>query len=95
MMRSAVVVRMKSAHSPEEFPHDSLKFWYIFSSLATLVGLGLPLVGTILGWIGVVQIRGSRGTMRGTGLGLFAGLFYPLVLLMVLLIALIALIFTA
>jgi tRNA A-37 threonylcarbamoyl transferase component Bud32 len=35
------------------------------------------LVGTILGWVGLVQIRGSQGSRLGLPLGLFAAVTYP------------------
>ena len=70
---------------------SSLLLWGTISTVATILGLGVGVVGTILGWIGFVQIRGSNGGLRGIGLALFAGLFYPIALLLVLVVALIGL----
>jgi hypothetical protein len=80
---------------PHVYVEDSFVLWVVISRLATVTLLGVGLIGTILGWIGFVQIRGSKGTLRGTGLALFAGLFYPAVLVIVLVVALIALIVSA
>jgi hypothetical protein len=50
--------------------------------------LGLP--GTILGWVGFVHVRRSKGMLRGKGLALFAGLFYPILLLALTVIGLVS-----
>ena len=47
-----------------------------------LLLVGIPagiaaLVGTILGWVGLVQIRGSQGAKIGIPLALFAAVAYP------------------
>ena len=68
---------------------NDFMFWVALSKLATLLGMGVGLIGTVLGWIGLVQIRESKGELRGSGWALFAGLFYPTVFIMVLLILLI------
>src|SRR6185295_14969813 len=51
--------------------------------MVTLLPLGLtaPFGTTILGWIGVAQIRRSAGKLYGLGLAVFDGLFFPLLAL--------------
>ena len=50
--------------------------WLALSSVA-LPGLG----GTLLGWLGLNEIRESRGRVRGLPLAMFATLFWPLTIL--------------
>lgn len=52
------------------------ELWLSLGSVA-LPGLG----GTIVGWLGLNEIRDSRGTVRGLPLALFATLAWPLLLL--------------
>ena len=64
------------------------------SLLAVLVSLVFllpaftaPLGATLLGWIGVTQIRHSAGKLYGLGLAVFDGLFFPLLALDALIVA--------
>ena len=41
----------------------------------------VALLGTILGWIALSQIRSSNGALRGRGLALFDALFYPILMI--------------
>ncbi len=52
------------------------ELWMALGSVA-LPGLG----GTLLGWLGLNEIRESRGRVRGLPLAMFATLFWPLTLL--------------
>ena len=49
-----------------------------------LMGAGLfGVAGTILGWMGLSNIRDRRGTLRGLPLAVFAALAWPLVVLLI------------
>jgi tRNA A-37 threonylcarbamoyl transferase component Bud32 len=52
------------------------ELWLTLGSVA-LPGLG----GTLLGWLGLNEIRESRGRVRGLPLAMFATLFWPLTIL--------------
>jgi hypothetical protein len=69
-------------------PHHGIAMWgpFVLWLLIIMAGPGFGLVGTILGWIGFVQIRGSKGDLRGSGRALFAGLFYPTLFIPILLV---------
>ena len=46
----------------------------------------LGLLGTVLGWVALGQIRASKGALRGMGLALFDGLFYPVITVLIVLV---------
>jgi hypothetical protein len=60
------------------FNTGGIDLWGICLMLGGAVLLGLP--GTILGWIGLSDIRASQGRVRGLPLAVFAALAWPLVL---------------
>jgi len=51
------------------------------------VSVSAPFGTTVLGWLGVAQIRNSAGRLYGLGLALFDGLLFPLLALDALIIA--------
>ncbi len=57
--------------------------WFVF----LIPAFAAPLGATLLGWIGVTQIRRSGGKLYGLGLAVFGGLFFPLLALDALIIA--------
>lgn len=68
--------------------------WFSLVLLVLILCLGFipSLLGTLLGWIALLQIRSSKGLLRGSGLAWFDALFYPL---LVALLALVGLLFLA
>ena len=46
-----------------------------------LIGLTAPFGTTILGWMGIAQIRKSAGRVQGLGLAVFDGVLFPLLLI--------------
>jgi hypothetical protein len=53
--------------------------WPVVLQIAPIAG-PLGLLGTVLGWVALWQIRRSGGVIRGRGLALVEGVFYPVLI---------------
>ncbi len=53
----------------------------VFVFAVAAIGVLVPVLMTILGWVAVGQIRRSGGRIRGLGLAIFNGLLFPLLAL--------------
>ncbi|MFN7140401.1 MAG: serine/threonine-protein kinase, partial [Limisphaerales bacterium] len=70
------------AERPEVFG-DSWRGMAIWLVLSQLIGGICAIVGTLLGWLAVFQIRFSQGRLRGMPLALFDALVFPILILAV------------